>query len=153
MQLALCARRRLRLAQVDVHDSGGDDEALRVLEEQRRMGEGIATEGVRNPERAVAELLDALGELDHAPRLILELSDYDTIPRAAAWLAERLGSGWVFGVPLLGVTALAVAGYLAQARVKPRSLGLTTEASAPRAICSASDASAIRAIRSSAASN
>jgi uncharacterized membrane protein (DUF4010 family) len=48
----------------------------------------------------------------------------------AAWLAERLGSGWVFAVPLLGVAALAVAGYLAQAQVKPRSLGLTTEVSA-----------------------
>jgi uncharacterized membrane protein (DUF4010 family) len=48
----------------------------------------------------------------------------------AAWLAERLGSGWVFAVPLLGVAALAVAGYLAQARVKPRSLGLTTEVAA-----------------------
>ncbi len=48
----------------------------------------------------------------------------------AAWLSERLGSGWVFAVPLLGVAALAVAGYLAQARVKPRSLGLTTEVAA-----------------------
>lgn len=48
----------------------------------------------------------------------------------AAWLSERLESGWVFAVPLLGITALTVAGYLAQARVKPRSLGLTTEASA-----------------------
>jgi uncharacterized membrane protein (DUF4010 family) len=48
----------------------------------------------------------------------------------AAWLAQRLGSGWVFAAPLLGVTALAVAGYLAQSRVKPRSLGLTTEVSA-----------------------
>lgn len=48
----------------------------------------------------------------------------------AAWLADRLGSGWVFAVPLLGVAALAVAGYLAQARVKPRSLGLTTEVAA-----------------------
>jgi uncharacterized membrane protein (DUF4010 family) len=48
----------------------------------------------------------------------------------AAWLSGLLGSGWVFAVPLLGIAALAVAGYLAQARVKPRSLGLTTEASA-----------------------
>jgi uncharacterized membrane protein (DUF4010 family) len=48
----------------------------------------------------------------------------------AAWLALRLDSGWVFAVPLLGIAALAVAGYLAQARVKPRSLGLTTEVSA-----------------------
>ncbi len=45
----------------------------------------------------------------------------------AAWLSERLGSPWVFAVGLLGVAALAVGGYLAQARVKPRSLGLTTE--------------------------
>jgi uncharacterized membrane protein (DUF4010 family) len=48
----------------------------------------------------------------------------------AAWLADRLDSAWVFAVPLLGVAALAVAGYLAQARVKPRSLGLTTEVAA-----------------------
>jgi len=49
---------------------------------------------------------------------------------AAAWLSKLLGSAWVFAVPLLGVIALAVAGYLAQARVKPRSLGLTTEVAA-----------------------
>ena len=48
----------------------------------------------------------------------------------AARLADRLESGWVFAVPLLGIAALTVAGYLAQARVKPRSLGLTTEVSA-----------------------
>jgi uncharacterized membrane protein (DUF4010 family) len=48
----------------------------------------------------------------------------------AALLGRALGSGWVFAVPLLGVIALTVAGYLAQARVKPRSLGLTTEVSA-----------------------
>jgi uncharacterized membrane protein (DUF4010 family) len=48
----------------------------------------------------------------------------------AAWLAQRLDSPWVFVAPLLGVVALAVAGYLAQARVKPRSLGLTTETAA-----------------------
>jgi uncharacterized membrane protein (DUF4010 family) len=48
----------------------------------------------------------------------------------AAWLAIRLESGWVFAVPLLGVAALTVAGYLAQARVKPRALGLTTEVAA-----------------------
>jgi uncharacterized membrane protein (DUF4010 family) len=48
----------------------------------------------------------------------------------AAWLADRLESGWIFAVPLLGIAALTVAGYLAQARVKPRSLGLTTEVSA-----------------------
>jgi uncharacterized membrane protein (DUF4010 family) len=47
----------------------------------------------------------------------------------AAWLSRHLGSPWVFAVGLLGVAALAVAGYLAQARVKPRSLGLTTEIS------------------------
>jgi hypothetical protein len=45
----------------------------------------------------------------------------------AAWLSERLASPWVFVVALIGVAAMAVAGYLAQARVKPRSLGLTTE--------------------------
>jgi uncharacterized membrane protein (DUF4010 family) len=48
----------------------------------------------------------------------------------AAWLARQLDSPWVFAVPLLGIVALAVAGYMAQSRVKPRSLGLTTETAA-----------------------
>ena len=48
----------------------------------------------------------------------------------AAWLSVSLASPWVFAVALLGVVALAVAGYLAQARVKPRTLGLTTEVAA-----------------------
>jgi uncharacterized membrane protein (DUF4010 family) len=48
----------------------------------------------------------------------------------AAWLARQLDSPWVFVLPFLGIVALAVAGYLAQARVKPRSLGLTTETAA-----------------------
>jgi uncharacterized membrane protein (DUF4010 family) len=45
----------------------------------------------------------------------------------AAWLSGRLGSPWVFAAGLVGVAALTVAGYVAQARVRPRSLGLTTE--------------------------
>ena len=48
----------------------------------------------------------------------------------AAWLARILDSGTANTQPLLGVSALTVAGYLAQARVKPRSLGLTTEIAA-----------------------
>jgi uncharacterized membrane protein (DUF4010 family) len=48
----------------------------------------------------------------------------------AAWMSIRLDQAWLFAVPLLGIVALAVAGYLAQARIKPRSLGLTTEVSA-----------------------
>jgi uncharacterized membrane protein (DUF4010 family) len=48
----------------------------------------------------------------------------------AAWLARRFESPWVFAAPLLGIAALAVAGYLAQSKVKPRSLGLTTETAA-----------------------
>jgi uncharacterized membrane protein (DUF4010 family) len=47
-----------------------------------------------------------------------------------AWLALALGSAWIFvGIGAL-VTALIVAGYLAETRADPRSIGLTTEISA-----------------------
>jgi uncharacterized membrane protein (DUF4010 family) len=45
----------------------------------------------------------------------------------AAWLARSFGSAWIFVAALLGVSALTVAGYLAQARVRAGSIGLTTE--------------------------
>lgn len=35
------------------------------------------------------ELFRAVGEINSQPRLILELRDYDAIPRAAKWLAEH----------------------------------------------------------------
>src|SRR5512139_1360908 len=42
----------------------------------------------------------------------------------SAWLSHELGSPWIF------VAALAVAGYVVQARVKPNAVGLTTETAA-----------------------
>ena len=48
----------------------------------------------------------------------------------AASLARELESGWVFGAGLLAVAGLAVAGYWAETRVEPRSVGVTTEAAA-----------------------
>jgi uncharacterized membrane protein (DUF4010 family) len=45
----------------------------------------------------------------------------------AAWLARSLDSAWVFVAAVLGVSALAVAGYLVQARARAESIGLTTE--------------------------
>jgi uncharacterized membrane protein (DUF4010 family) len=48
----------------------------------------------------------------------------------AAWLARSLDSAWILVAAVLGVSALAVAGYLAQARAHAGSIGLTTEVSA-----------------------
>jgi uncharacterized membrane protein (DUF4010 family) len=48
----------------------------------------------------------------------------------AAWLSQTLGSPWVFVAAVSGVSALAVAGYVVQARAKPGAVGLTTEAAA-----------------------
>lgn len=48
----------------------------------------------------------------------------------AAWLAQTLGNAWVLVATVLAVGALAVSGYLAQARVKPGAIGLTTETAA-----------------------
>lgn len=47
-----------------------------------------------------------------------------------AWLSRTQGSPWIFVATVAAVTALAVAGYLAQARVRPDSIGLTTEMAA-----------------------
>jgi len=48
----------------------------------------------------------------------------------AAWLSQILGSAWIFVAALGGVSALAVAGYLVQARARPGAVGLTTETAA-----------------------
>ena len=50
------------------------------------------------------------------------------------WLATTLHSAWVLVAAVGSVTALAVSGYLMQARVKPDALGLTTETAAV-AVC------------------
>ena len=51
-----------------------------------------------------------------------------------AWLAQALQSAWVFVATVAAVGALTVAGYLAQARLKPAAVGLTTETAAV-AVC------------------
>jgi len=48
----------------------------------------------------------------------------------AAWLSRELGSAWIFVAALAAVGALAIAGYVVQARVKPNAVGLTTETAA-----------------------
>jgi uncharacterized membrane protein (DUF4010 family) len=48
----------------------------------------------------------------------------------AAWLSQLLGSAWVFVAAVAGVSALAVAGYIVQARARPGAVGLTTETAA-----------------------
>jgi uncharacterized membrane protein (DUF4010 family) len=48
----------------------------------------------------------------------------------SAWLSKELGSPWIFVASLAAVGALAVAGYVVQARVKPNAVGLTTETAA-----------------------
>jgi uncharacterized membrane protein (DUF4010 family) len=48
----------------------------------------------------------------------------------AAWLTRELGNPWIFVAALAAVGALAVAGYVVQARIKPNSIGLTTETAA-----------------------
>jgi uncharacterized membrane protein (DUF4010 family) len=50
------------------------------------------------------------------------------------WLATALQSAWVLVATVASVAALSVGGYLMQARVKPDSLGLTTETAAV-AVC------------------
>ena len=52
----------------------------------------------------------------------------------AAWLSQTLDNAWVLVAAILAVGALAVAGYLAQARFKPGAVGLTTETAAV-AVC------------------
>lgn len=53
---------------------------------------------------------------------------------AASWLSVALQTPWVFVATLVAVAALAVAGYVVQARVKPEAIGLTTETAAV-AVC------------------
>ena len=48
----------------------------------------------------------------------------------SAWLSRQQGSPWIFAVTVAAVTVLTTAGYLAQARTNPTSLGLTTEIAA-----------------------
>ena len=48
----------------------------------------------------------------------------------ASWLSHELGSAWIFVAALGSVGALAVAGYVVQARIKPNAVGLTTETAA-----------------------
>jgi len=55
---------------------------------------------------------------------------FSFIGAVSAWLSQALGNAWVFVVAVLSVTALTVAGYVVQARVKPNAVGLTTEAAA-----------------------
>src|SRR3970282_2898704 len=50
----------------------------------------------------------------------------------AAWLAQALGSALVLVAAVLAVTALAIAGYVVQARRPPHAIGLTTETGAVR---------------------
>jgi uncharacterized membrane protein (DUF4010 family) len=47
-----------------------------------------------------------------------------------SWLAQVLGSPWLFVATVVAVAALTLAGYIVQARVKPNAIGLTTEAAA-----------------------
>lgn len=47
-----------------------------------------------------------------------------------AWLAQALGSALVLVAAVLAVTALAIAGYVVQARSRPEAIGLTTETAA-----------------------
>jgi uncharacterized membrane protein (DUF4010 family) len=48
----------------------------------------------------------------------------------SAWLSQVLASAWIFVVAVAAVGALAVAGYVVQAKAKPEAVGLTTEAAA-----------------------
>ena len=48
----------------------------------------------------------------------------------SAWLAQALGSALVLVAAVASVTALAVAGYVVQARTRPEAVGLTTETAA-----------------------
>ena len=48
----------------------------------------------------------------------------------SAWLSTQTGNAWIFVVSLLAISGVVTAGYLANTRVRPDSLGLTTEAAA-----------------------
>ena len=51
-----------RVARVDVGDPGGENELLRSRREVAEKRERIAADGLRNPQRRVAERLDPAGE-------------------------------------------------------------------------------------------
>ncbi len=55
---------------------------------------------------------------------------FSLIGAVSAWLSLALGDAWVFVCAVGAVAALAVAGYVVQARVKPNAVGLTTETAA-----------------------
>jgi uncharacterized membrane protein (DUF4010 family) len=55
---------------------------------------------------------------------------FSLIGAVAAWLSQTLGNAWIFVAAVAAVAALAVAGYVVQARVKPTAVGLTTETAA-----------------------
>jgi len=55
---------------------------------------------------------------------------FSLIGAVAAWLSQTLGNAWIFVAAVGAVAALAVAGYVVQARVKPNAVGLTTETAA-----------------------
>ena len=48
----------------------------------------------------------------------------------ASWMSQVLETPWLFAAGLLAVTACAVAGYVAERRVNPKALGLTSETAA-----------------------
>ena len=48
----------------------------------------------------------------------------------SAWLSVQLASPWIFVASVVAIAGVVVAGYLANARVRPDSLGVTTEAAA-----------------------
>ena len=48
----------------------------------------------------------------------------------SAWLSTQTGSAWIFVGGLLAVSGLLTAGYLANTRLHPESIGLTTETAA-----------------------
>ncbi len=55
---------------------------------------------------------------------------FSLIGAVSAWLSQALASAWIFVAAVAAVAALTVAGYVVQARVKPNSVGLTTETAA-----------------------
>jgi uncharacterized membrane protein (DUF4010 family) len=55
---------------------------------------------------------------------------FSQIGAVSAWLARELDSAWIFVGAVVVVAASAIAGYLATTRVRPESLGMTTEMAA-----------------------
>ena len=56
------------IAGVDVRDSGGEDHAFRAGREESDLCEGVAPDGLGDPERRVAPVLTALDEVDGVRR-------------------------------------------------------------------------------------